>query len=31
VLPGAPEDVDQAKEFVVETICGGLEARPATV
>jgi len=31
VLPGAPEDVDQAKEFVVETICGGLEARPAAV
>jgi len=31
VLPGAPEDVDQAKEFVVETICGGLEARSATV
>jgi len=31
VLPGAPEDVDQAKEFVVETICGGLEARPTTV
>ena len=31
VLPGAPEDVDQAKEFVVETICGGLEARPASV
>ena len=31
VLPGAPEDVDQAKEFVVETICGGLEVSPATV
>jgi AcrR family transcriptional regulator len=27
VLPGAPEDVDQAKAFVVETICGGLDAR----
>ena len=25
VLPGAPADVDQAKAFVVETICGGLE------
>ena len=31
VLPGAPEDVDQAKAFVVETICGGLEVAPATV
>jgi TetR/AcrR family transcriptional regulator, fatty acid metabolism regulator protein len=31
VLPGAPEDVDQAKSFVVETICGGLEVAPATV
>jgi AcrR family transcriptional regulator len=30
VLPGAPSDVDQAKAFVVETICGGLEAEPAT-
>lgn len=28
VLPGAPGDVDQAKSFVVETICGGLEAGP---
>ena len=28
VLPGAPEDVDQAKAFVVETICGGLEVAP---
>lgn len=27
VLPGAPEDVDQAKAFVVETICSGLECR----
>ena len=26
LLPGAPEDFDQAKAFVVETICGGLEA-----
>jgi AcrR family transcriptional regulator len=24
VLPGAPGDVDQAKTFIVETICGGL-------
>ena len=31
VLPGAPEDVDQAKSFVVETICGGLEVAPAAV
>lgn len=31
VLPGAPEDVDQAKSFVVETICGGLEVTPAAV
>ncbi|HVP01940.1 MAG TPA: TetR/AcrR family transcriptional regulator [Solirubrobacteraceae bacterium] len=29
LLPGAPEDFDQAKAFVVETICGGLDARPA--
>ena len=28
VLPGAPEDFDQAKAFVVETICGGLEVAP---
>ena len=28
VLPGAPADVDQAKTFVVETICSGLETRP---
>ncbi|CAB4856896.1 unannotated protein [freshwater metagenome] len=27
VLPGAPEDVDQAKAFVIDTICGGLDAR----
>ncbi len=26
LLPGAPEDFDQAKAFVVETICGGLDA-----
>jgi AcrR family transcriptional regulator len=26
LLPGAPEDYDQAKDFVVETICGGLDA-----
>ncbi|HEY5142801.1 MAG TPA: TetR/AcrR family transcriptional regulator [Solirubrobacteraceae bacterium] len=26
LLPGAPEDFDQAKAFVIETICGGLEA-----
>ena len=25
VLPGAPADFEQAKAFVVETICGGLE------
>ena len=31
VLPGAPGDVDQAKSFVVETICGGLEVTPAAV
>ena len=31
VLPGAPEDVDQAKSFVVETICGGLDVTPAAV
>jgi TetR/AcrR family fatty acid metabolism transcriptional regulator len=31
VLPGAPEDVDQAKSFVVETICGGLQVAPAAV
>ena len=31
VLPGAPEDFDQAKSFVVETICGGLEVTPAAV
>ena len=30
LLPGAPEDFDQAKAFVVETICGGLDARPAS-
>ena len=29
LLPGAPEDFDQAKDFVVETICGGLDAVPA--
>ncbi len=28
VLPGAPEDYDQAKAFVVETICGGLDRVP---
>lgn len=28
VLPGAPEDYDQAKAFVVETICGGLDRLP---
>ena len=26
LLPGAPEDFDQAKAFVIETICGGLDA-----
>ena len=25
VLPGSPADVDQAKSFVVETICDGLQ------
>jgi AcrR family transcriptional regulator len=30
LLPGAPEDYDQAKTFVVETICGGLDRAPAT-
>ena len=29
VLPGSPADVDQAKTFVVETICGGLESTTA--
>ena len=27
LLPGAPADFDQAKTYVVETICGGLERR----
>ena len=30
LLPGAPEDFDQAKDFVVDTICGGLDAVAAT-
>ena len=30
VVPGADEDYEHAKELVVETICGGLEPRPAT-
>jgi AcrR family transcriptional regulator len=29
VVPGAHEDFEHAKEQVVETICGGLEPRPA--
>jgi TetR/AcrR family transcriptional regulator, fatty acid metabolism regulator protein len=29
VVPGADEDYEHAKELVVETICGGLEPRPA--
>ena len=29
LLPGAHGDFEHAKEMVVETICGGLEARPA--
>ncbi|MFN2612937.1 MAG: TetR/AcrR family transcriptional regulator C-terminal domain-containing protein, partial [Solirubrobacterales bacterium] len=29
VVPGAPGDFDRAKEMVVETICSGLEPRPA--
>jgi TetR/AcrR family transcriptional regulator, fatty acid metabolism regulator protein len=29
VVPGADEDFEHAKELVVETICGGLEPRPA--
>jgi TetR/AcrR family fatty acid metabolism transcriptional regulator len=29
VVPGSEEDFEQAKGLVVETICGGLEPRPA--
>jgi TetR/AcrR family transcriptional regulator, fatty acid metabolism regulator protein len=29
VLPQSPRDLDQAKRFVVETICGGLDRRVA--
>jgi AcrR family transcriptional regulator len=29
VVPGADEDFERAKGLVVETICGGLEPRPA--
>jgi TetR/AcrR family fatty acid metabolism transcriptional regulator len=29
VVPGADEDFEHARELVVETICGGLEPRPA--
>ena len=28
LLPGAPGDYDEAKSFVVETICGGLDSAP---
>ena len=28
VLPSSPADLDQAKTFVIATICGGLEADP---
>jgi len=30
VLPRGDDEYEQAKEFVVETICGGLEGAPAT-
>ena len=29
IVPGADEDFERAKELVVETICAGLEPRPA--
>jgi AcrR family transcriptional regulator len=29
LIPGAPQDFDRAREMVVQTICGGLEAEPA--
>jgi AcrR family transcriptional regulator len=29
LIPGADADFDRAREMVVSTICGGLEARPA--
>ena len=29
LVPGSDEDFEQAKKLVVETICGGLEPRPA--
>lgn len=29
VLPGGEDDVEMAKRFVVETVCGGLEVGPA--
>ena len=29
IVPGSDEDFEQAKKLVVETICGGLEPRPA--
>jgi TetR/AcrR family transcriptional regulator, fatty acid metabolism regulator protein len=31
LIPGTNEEFEQAKELVVETICGGLEAAPAEV
>jgi TetR/AcrR family fatty acid metabolism transcriptional regulator len=30
VLPGGEDEYEQAKAYVVETICGGLERVPAT-
>jgi hypothetical protein len=29
LVPGADADYERAKDLVVETICGGLEPRPA--
>jgi TetR/AcrR family transcriptional regulator, fatty acid metabolism regulator protein len=29
LIPGADNDFDRAREMVVETICGGLDARPS--
>ena len=30
IVPGSPDDYERAKTLVVETICGGLEPRPAS-
>ncbi len=30
LIPASEEDVERAKEMVVETICGGLESRPGS-